>query len=324
MKPLSALALLLALIAAPAAAQPFRFVAFGDMPYCDPDRATECPLELERVQYLIRAINRAQPAFSIFLGDTQGGLERCDAALVDRTAEWFGLVAGPLVYTPGDNEWVDCWRDRAGRQDPLRFLQMIRDRFFAQPRSLGRVPIPLVRQADEQPAHARYVENALWLQGGMVFATLHVPGSNNNAPMQGVPPGTEAEYGPRNAANLAWIESVFARAQETQAKAVVIGLQADMYYVERCGRGYVSGYVDTRNALEAAVRRFGRPVLMIHGDSHFFLDDRPVPAVPNLRRLMVPGAQDLRAVLVEVTPDAADPFRFSLIGPGDRPARTGC
>jgi hypothetical protein len=63
---------------------------------------------------------------------------------------------------------------------------------------------------------------------------------------------------------------------------------------------------------------------LLHGDSHFYLEDRPVPEAPNLVRLMVPGARDVRAVRVTADPAAAEPFRFALIGPADRPARPGC
>jgi len=40
--------------------------------------------------------------------------------------------------------------------------------------------------------------------------------------------------------------------------------------------------------------------------------------------LMVPGAQDIRAVLVTVDPAAAAPFAFSLVGAADRAAGPEC
>ena len=73
-----------------------------------------------------------------------------------------------------------------------------------------------------------------------------------------------------------------------------------------------------------AARRYGRPGLLLHGDSHFFLQDRPVPEAPNLTRVMVPGAEDIRAVQVTADPAAAEPFRFALLGAADRPARAHC
>jgi hypothetical protein len=325
-----ALALLLAACALPGAAraqEPFRFAAFGDMPYCRIAEAVACEEQVARVIALTQAINAAHPAFTLYVGDTKGGGEACtDAIVFDRTLDWMGRIDGPLVYTPGDNEWTDCWQDRAGRHDPIDLLRRIRERFFAEARSLGRAPMALTRQADVSPAHALFVENARWSFHGVVFLTAHVTGSDNNRPPETgpQPPGAAAEYPVRNAANLAWIEEGFALAAREGSRAVVVALQADLFYRDRCGRGTVAGHRDTKRVLAEQARRFGRPVLLVHGDSHFYLLDRPFADVPNLQRLMVPGDQDTRAVVVRVDPAAAEPFGFELIGPADRPARPGC
>ena len=321
--------LLAALPSAAARAEPFAFAAFGDMPYCDGRDPDGCPGEVARVEALVGDINAARPAFSVFLGDTKAGGERCtDALVLDRTAAWFARVEGPLVYTPGDNEWTDCWQDRAGRFDPLERLARLRERFFAGPRSLGGTPMPLVRQADADAGHRLYVENARWERGGVLFATVHVPGSDNNRPLDrdpALPPGAAAEYPARDRANLDWIAETFAEAERDGRAAVVFALQADIYYRDRCGRGASEGHRGTREELAAGARRFGKPVLLLHGDSHFPLEDRPVPDAPNLLRVMVPGEHDVRAVLVDVDPASpAEPFRTTLIGRADRPARPGC
>ncbi|HYZ34632.1 MAG TPA: hypothetical protein VE684_20410 [Crenalkalicoccus sp.] len=320
----------LLLLSLPAAAQPlpFSFVAFGDMPYCDPRDPVGCRTEVARVDALVETINTASPAFTLFLGDTKSGNETCsDPIVVDRTLAWMGRFAGPLIYSVGDNEWTDCWQQRSGAYDPLDRLRLIRERFFAAPRSLGQVPIPLARQADLDPLYRRYVENARWQRNGVLFVSVHVPGSDNNRPIPprgDAPPGAAEEYPARNRANIAWIEDAFALAAREGLRAVVFGIQADMYYKDRCGRGAVEGFLDTRKALEDGARKFDRPVLLLHGDSHFFLDDHPVPDLPNLRRIMVPGERDTRAVLIRVTPEAAEPFAPALIGAGDRPAQPGC
>lgn len=329
--PLTALALLLALAPAPSRLQPpqesFAFAAFGDMPYCSPRAPAGCPDEFARVVALTATINAARPAFSIFLGDTKGGAEHCtDAIVFDRTLDWMGRIDGPLVYTPGDNEWTDCWEDRAGRYDPTDLLRRIRARFFPAAQSLGRAPIALTRQADVSPPHALFVENARWERGGVLFVTAHVAGSDNNRPQEGrpAPPGAAEEWPARNAANIAWLEEAFARAARNGHRAVVVAIQAELWYRERCGRGTEAGHLDTRRVIAEGARRFGRPVLLLHGDSHFYLNDRPVVDVPNLRRVMVPGDKDIRAVLVRVDPAAAEPFAFELIGATDRPATPQC
>ncbi|WP_203076300.1 hypothetical protein [Falsiroseomonas ponticola] len=328
--------LLLAGLAPPAPAQtpaeaPFSFAAFGDMPYCLPTAPQDCPAEHGRVARLVQQINATRPAFTLYVGDTKGGSEVCTDDTVLRAFSFFGLATHPLIYTPGDNEWTDCWQDRAGRFDPLERLALLRARFFADDRSLGRQRLPLLRQADADPAHRLYVENARWQHGAVTFVTLHVPGSNNNRPTEPgeggtiVPPaGAMEEYQARNAANLAWLSAAFAEAARRGSSAVVIAIQADLFYAQRCGRGWDSGYRDTRDAIGREAAAFGKPVLLINGDSHFWLHDRPIASAPNLTRIMVPGEQDIRAVRIEVDPAAADPWRFSLIGAEDRPARPGC
>ena len=325
------LALATILAVAAARAERFSFVAFGDMPYCTESAMERCPAEERRVADLMAAINAARPVFSVFLGDTKGGAEHCTDERVLRALGWMALADHPLVYTPGDNEWTDCWQGRAGRFDPLDRLTLIRTRFFSGPESLGQRTLPLLRQAEADPANRIYVENAIWTRQGVVFATIHLPGSNNNRPTDPEerpslrPPETAmAEYTARNTANLAWLNAAFAEAARTNSRAVVIMLQADLFYAQRCGRGYVSGYRDTIAALERHARAFGRPVMLLNGDSHFFLEDRPIPSAPNLLRVMVPGASDVRAVRIEVDTDADDPWRFTLFGPDDRAAGPSC
>lgn len=331
MRRLLPLLLLLLAPVAPAAAQPFSFAAFGDVPYCRPWAPRECVEQEARVADLMQDLNRANPAFTVHVGDTIGGSELCTDEKLLRAFAFFTLANHPLVYTPGDNEWTDCWRDFAGRYAPQERLAFLRARYFRDASSLGRRPMPLLRQADVDPAHPALVENARWVRNAVVFATLHVTGSNNGRP--GIPgdtpvvpqaPGAMAEYEARHAANLAWLEATFADATRAAAPAVVVMVQADLFYVARCGRGYDSGYADFRSALARHAAAFGRPVLLVHGDSHFWLHDRPIATAPNLTRIMVPGDQDVRAVMVAVDPSAAEPWSFTFIGRDDRMARPGC
>ncbi|MEI6162539.1 MAG: hypothetical protein WCP77_22135 [Roseococcus sp.] len=327
--------LLLLAIAAPllptAQAQPLRFVVFGDMPYCRDTAIAPCAAQVARVEALTQAINAARPAFSIFVGDTKGGSEVCDDAGLLRAANWFAMLDAPLVYTPGDNEWTDCWTARAGRFHPPERLAFLRRQFFASPMSLGRQPMPLGRQSEVMLGQLAFdgdgfVENARWTMAGLRFMTLHVTGSNNNLPegLRHIPPASAlapAEFAAREAASLAWLEDTAALARSENAAGLVIGLQADLY----CFRTEGDGFTALRAALLRVAQEMApRPVLVLTGDSHYFLDERPERAASNLRRVMVPGDQDIRAVLASYEPGRPDPFRFTLLGGAADPARNRC
>ena len=81
------------------------------------------------------------------------------------------------------------------------------------------------------------------------------------------------------------------------------------------------GLRDTLNTLAAESKAFGRPVLLIHGDSHVLVIDRPLTeagavlvagqtgaALRKVARLQVMGADDIGAVMVDPT----DPAVFSF------------
>ncbi|HEX6200407.1 MAG TPA: hypothetical protein VF150_09095, partial [Thermoanaerobaculia bacterium] len=71
----------------------------------------------------------------------------CTDELYLRSLAWFEGLRHPVVYTPGDNEWTDCWEAASGGFDPLDRLERLREIFFADPtRSLGGRRIPLVSQ----------------------------------------------------------------------------------------------------------------------------------------------------------------------------------
>jgi hypothetical protein len=61
------------------------------------------------------------------------------------------------------------------------------------------------------------------------------------------------------------------------------------------------------------------PVLVIHGDSHEFKFDQAFQwlkkPLPSVYRLVVPGAQDVRAVMVSVDTTRPSVFQVRLVSP---------
>jgi hypothetical protein len=299
------------LMAAAQAQQSFSFMALGDLPYGPPEKA-DGPYRA-----LIDRINTLDAKFSIHVGDFKSGSSLCSDAEFARQLEHFQRFKGAVFYTPGDNEWTDCHRTNNGAYDPLERLAALRQRFYKPGQSLGQQPLALQNQSTALPAHGRFVENQRWMHQGVVFATLHIVGSNNN--LEGRHRAAAQEFFERDAANVAWIETTFEQARQQQARAVVLAFQADVFETKTVWEDFPSwsGFrTSIGETLLPLASRWGKPVLVVHGDSHQFKIDQPFQLdkkpLSNITRLIVPGAADVRAVKVTVQGSA---FSFELIDP---------
>ncbi|NQW80529.1 MAG: hypothetical protein HQ445_05065 [Polaromonas sp.] len=290
-------------------AKPFSFVALGDLPYGSEAHA------YPPYRVLIGTINKMHPPFSIHVGDVKSGSTLCSDQELQAQTGHFNMFEAAVVYTPGDNEWTDCHRANNGAYDPQERLQALRKRFFTPGQSLGKAPLKLQNQSTLDPAHSQFIENQRWLYQQVLFVTLHIVGSNNNFEVRD--PSAVAEFFERDKANVAWIRDAFAFAQQTSAKANVFAMQADVFESKSIWEDF-PGHSGFRNSIgntllpltaEAAV-----PVLLIHGDSHVFRFDQPFnmakKPLNNLTRLIVPGANDVRAV--HVTVDTRQPMLFAV------------
>ena len=194
------------------------------------------------------SINDADPAFTVHDGDIWLGGTPCND---DRLRQVKSFLDGfrTLVYTPGDNEWQDCPQGPDGR------LAAIRQTFFSSGQSLGWSPIQQRRQ-DGTP------ENARWEWGNIVFATLNVPGPGGG--------------GPALQADLVWLDKTFDRARDVKAPAVMIIWQDDP--TDGSSPELVA-------QLKKRAAAFGKPVMLVHGDTHRYKLDNPWREIRNLTRL---------------------------------------
>ena len=143
-------------------------------------------------------------------------------------------------------------------------------------------------------------------------------GSNNNRRRDGK---TDEEFHARDAANRHWMARAFAQAKARGDIAVVLAMQADTVFWPV--RDAESGFKAWREDFEREAKAWGKPVLLIQGDTHRFRLDQPYGAgtanrLPNVTRLVVPGAGHVAAVLVQVDTDRQSaPFSFSLLYPDE-------
>lgn len=303
----------------PAHAGAFSFALIGDSPYG--------PAESALVDRMIDEINAdASIRFVLHAGDVKGGRERCDDELLRARHAQLQRLRAAVVFTPGDNDWTDCHRPAAGGFDPLERLAALRAIFYPDPRrTSGGTPLAVEPQS-ALPGFAPFVENVRFVHEGVVFATLHVVGSNNGLePWRGIDlrdsPRTPradrlAEFERRQAANLAWLDAAFAQARSIDAPAVVLLMQANPRFDLAAGDPRRAGFDALLARLAQRAAEFDRPVLLAHGDFHDFVVDRPLdgegaaPRAPKLVRVQSFGSPRIGWVKVTVDPAEPTPWRF--------------
>lgn len=296
---LAGLLLALTFVCATAHGESWRFAVIGDTPYSDYER--------HQLPAMLHAIDEAHPAFIVHAGDIKHSKTRCsDALFLDRYA-LFDATRAPFVLVPGDNEWTDCNRLSAGGFDPLERLNRLREIFFAQPRSLGRQPMPLERQSDAYPEHLR------WQLGPVLFVTLNVPGGNNHF---GVGDRPSAEFLARNATVIDWLRQGFAAARAARLRGIAIVMQANPGFNHFAAGLAHGGYRELLEALRKETLAFEGETLLIHGDTHWQRVDHPLrdPAdgriIPRFTRLETFGYPVLGWVKVFIDDQAPSLFRF--------------
>jgi Calcineurin-like phosphoesterase len=308
----------------------------GDTPYGAPQIAN-FPNDVAQIN--------ADPDVSLVLhlGDIKNGSSQCTDAYFDQIFADFEAFTDPLVYTPGDNEWTDCHRANNGGYVPTERLAKLRSLFFATP------GVTLGAAADVEAEAAPYVENVTWNASQVQFGTLDVPGSNNDwlpwfstasPPPQPTDPGQIAEYTARDAADLEWLRHIFFEAKRQQSVAVVLGIQADMWDPAFSGPNDAPSqydhFTDLVQALAKEAQTFHRPVLLLNGDSHEFVDDRPLAAdapayqlsmyglakpADNLRRITVNGSTTPCHEYLRLTidPTSASVFSYTRVRFANQP-----
>ena len=227
---------------------------------------------------------------------------------------YFNSLDKPAMFTPGDNDWTDCDRTINGPFNSLERLQYERGFLFSTDESFGRHPMelevqtaPLCQGSTQADGSQRFltgcVENRRWTFHEVTFATLNVQGTCNNLCSSGAgdPGGDVPEYTAREAADEAWLRETFDEAKDKDSAAVMIIWQADPGFDTSGYQGapcrdpktleekvknaagvctttasMTDGFHDILSALRDQTIAFEKPVVLVHGDSHYFMVDKPL------------------------------------------------
>ncbi|MFB0838672.1 hypothetical protein ACETK3_11720 [Arthrobacter sp. E44] len=294
--------------------QAFTFAAIGDIPYG--------AAEIAKFPSRIQDLNADKGLkFVAHVGDIKNGSSVCSDEYFSYIRAQFDTFTHPLVYTPGDNEWVDCHRTNNGAYNPLERLDKIREVFFNQPGKTLGATMPLKSQENlGLPEDVRFDKDRV------AFSVLNVQGSNNSLlPWTGLgktepTPEQLAEVDHRTSAVIAQIHQTFTDARRSNDRAVVLMQQADMFDPSLLADATVnpdtvSGFRDIVQAIAQETNNFDAPVYLVNGDSHVFAENQPLGAgSPWLGIYGSPAADDLQHITVDGANNAVDYVRFTVSG----------
>lgn len=281
-------ALMVVVFAFTAAAE--RFVIFGDLQ----DSSLQGRL---RDAELIERINEIAPVFSVYIGDIKEGGSQCTDELFATMRTVFDRHKRPLIFTPGDNEWTDCWRAPAGSFDAIERKNAVVSLFTAPGESIGQQTLRLDQQEGQR-------ENARWRWNDIVFVTLHMTGSNNNLQQRH---DAIAEHQERDALNANWLDESVAAASD--AAGLFLFIHANPEWNARWWEP--TGFDRFRDQLAEVAASFPGPIVVAHGDTHRFRIDKPFSGAPWMTRVEVFGPPQRGAVIVDVALESPEVFRFT-------------
>ncbi|CCD94827.1 conserved exported hypothetical protein [Bradyrhizobium sp. ORS 375] len=307
---------------------------WGDMPYSTLQATVGVP-------NLIADMNAHRLKFTVHDGDLkQGSNSACDAGLYAQALANFNSLQAPAMFTPGDNDWVDCDRPSNGGFNSRDRLDYERKLFFSTPFSLGQRKLRQEVQTDPLCVSASgtkvgCVENRRWTVGRVTYATLNIQGSCNNLCDTSPDPD---EYNARNSAVILWMQQTFAEAKKRNSVAVMLISQANPGWDQADSTraplrdpkmlaetdGQPDGFQSFLTALRTEVEAFRRPVAYVHGDSHYFRIDQPFlnsagQRLENFVRVETfgdnqgNGNNDVRWVKVTVDPSSRDVFSYQPV-----------
>ncbi len=248
---------------------PTIFTVIGDVPYNDNQR--------DGLIAMIDAHNtKANSEFVVHVGDIKPGGDACEETIYEDVSGLLKAFKTPTFMVLGDNEYNDC-------DNPVNALALWNE-YFLHFNENWEFSLTVEYQ-EERP------ENFAWVGNGVLFLGLNLVGSSVH---------DQAEWDKRLADDADWLEKQFELQNEAMETVVVFG-HANMTEV---GPEKFTAFTDR---FRASAKVFGKPVLYMQGDGHFWFQNRPWPE-KNILRVQIEGGAN--AVQVTVDPDLENPFAF--------------
>ena len=146
---------------------------------------------------------------------------------------------------------------------------------------------------------------------------MHIVGSLNAlAKFPGRSTVDDEEVARRKDAAIAWMKEAFELAEKLNSPGVFLMIHANPRMEEPANSDGRRGFNEFLNALEEEVIEFGKPVVLAHGDTHYFRYDKPLKnavtneRIENFTRLETFGSGDVHWVRVLVDPASPQVFHI--------------
>jgi hypothetical protein len=245
----------------------YTFAVIGDFPYSS-QQLKELPAIIDQIN------NDPDVSLVAHLGDIKED-QPCTTSYYREIKKQFDTFEDPLVYTFGDNEWADCYKESDGNRDPLERLSTLRKVFVPQrEQTLGQ------NSERVQIQDRKYPENVTFSHARVSFGAFHTTGPRNGLVrwhgQEAPTPAQRAEVKQRTAANIKTIRATFEAARSEDQRAVVLFTQADMFATYFKSRADSAPFAPIVRAISDEARNFSGPVYLFNGDTHQYVNDEPL------------------------------------------------
>lgn len=299
-------ALLLAVHAACAGApkKPSSEQLFGVIGHSFANRGGEAQLEQS-----LAKIRNPSLAFVVATG-VKGAAEPCSDALYTHRRDMFEAAHPPVIVMPAASDWAEC-KNEAGRRIGIERLNRLRELLYSEPGAQGTHPLVLARQSANAKFRS-YAENAYWIAGNVLYATVNIPSNNNHYRPEA---GRNSEFEDRAVANRFWLNRLFGLAKRKKLDALVLFSEGNVKILSeepgllaRLGRSPATqdGFAAPRRQIVSLAAQFNGKVLLIDTGAVANGSEPAIAWRGNLGHVSIGS----RAVHVHVTPKAEPLFRL--------------
>ncbi len=219
-----------------------------------------------QLEQAIASTGEAAMAFVVANG-IKSEREPCSDTLYEARRDLFDQARRPMIVVPGASDWSSC-KNVAGRSTAVERLNRLREVLYPEQVSLGKRTLALVRMSASSKFRS-YAENAHWVVGNVLYATVNIPANNNHFRPEA---GRNSEFEDRAVANRFWLNRLFALAKRMNLAAVVLFSEGDIKalsqrrgFMAMLGRGdsKQDGFAPARRQINALAQTFEGKVLLI-------------------------------------------------------------